>query len=121
MKPQTTVSDLLGHEGDAARVAAKVDRLVAGSDDDSMSDYWNDIRAARQEKRADNRAQSAELLRKAGVAFEAKNGGAHLIVTALGKTIDFWPGTGLWIVRGQSRQRRGVKRLIDHCTPAGDR
>lgn len=30
MKAQTTLTDLLCHQGDAARVAAQVDRLVAG-------------------------------------------------------------------------------------------
>lgn len=127
MKPQTTLSDLLGHQGDAARVAAQVDRLVAGrpasaaDDDDSMGDFWRDVKAARQEKRADNRTASADLLRQAGIQFQAKNGGAHLVVTALGKTIDFWPGTGLWIVRGQQKRNRGVRHLISSCTPQGDR
>ncbi|MCU7372813.1 hypothetical protein PEC18_18605 [Paucibacter sp. O1-1] len=122
----TTLSDLLGHQGDAARVAAQVDRLVAGrpsaaTDDDSMGDFWRDVKAARQEKRADNRAASAELLRKAGIQFETKNGGAHLIVSAVGKVIDFWPGTGRWIVRGCARPNYGVRRLIDGCTPEGDK
>lgn len=127
MGAQTTLKDLLGHQGDAARIAAQVDRLVAGrpaaavSDDDSMGDFWRDVKAARQEKRADNRAASADLLRSAGIPFESKNNGAHLIVSAMGKTIDFWPGTGLWMVRGERKQYRGVRRLISSCTPQGDR
>lgn len=94
--------------------------MTISTDDDSMSDYWRDVKAARQQKRADNRASSAELLMSAGIAFEEKNGGAHLIVKAPSGLVDFWPGTGRWIVRGSSRAQYGVKRLIDGCTPAGD-
>ncbi len=81
-----------------------------------MGDYWRDVRPAMQEesrqKRASNRESSAKMLTAAGIAFETKNEGAHLIVTANGRTVDFWPGTGLWIERGTSKQKRGVRRLI---------
>lgn len=124
MSKQTTLADLLGHQGDAARVAAQVDRLVAGSqpqDDGSMGDFWRDVKAARQAKRASNRQTSAQILQAKGIAFEARNDGAHLIVQALGRTIDFWPGTGLWMVRGQPKRYYGVRRLVDSCLPQGDR
>ena len=89
------------------------------TDDDSMGDFWRDVKAARQAKRADNRKSSAELLREAGIAFESKNDGAHLVVTALGHVIDFWPGTGLWICRKYPNTRKyGVRKLIQACTPA---
>lgn len=90
-------------------------------DDDGTVAYWRLMKAARQQKRADNRSRSADMLRQAGIAFEAKNDGAHLVVTAVGKTIDFWPGTGRWIVRGSPRACFGVRRLIQGCTPDGDR
>jgi hypothetical protein len=95
--------------------------MSAATDDDSMGDYWRDVKAARQEKRADNRKSSAEMLAEAGIKSETKNGGAHLIVSAIGKTIDFWPGTGLWMVRGQPKRSYGFRGLIAACTPAGDR
>lgn len=57
------------------------------------------------------------MLHKAGLKFEAKNFGAHLIIRAIGLTVDFWPGTGLWIVRQPRREGRGVQRLIDALTP----
>lgn len=60
------------------------------------------------------------MLLKAGIRFETKNLGAHLIVRALGLTVDFWPGTGLWIVRDTKRQGRGVQRLIDALTLTSD-
>jgi hypothetical protein len=81
-----------------------------------MGDYWRDVRPdmrkKNMEKRASNRESSAKMLADSGVAFETKNSGAHLIVTASGRTVDFWPGTGLWIERGTSKQKRGVRRLI---------
>lgn len=84
-----------------------------------MGELFRDMKAAAQERRANNRENSPARLTEAGIKYESKNGGAHLVVTALGKTIDFWPGTGLWIVRGQSRRQRGVFRLINACTPEG--
>lgn len=79
-----------------------------------VGDDFNALKKYRQEKRADNRDQSAALLSRAGVIFESKNIGAHLIVEGGAKTIDFWPGTGLWIVRGTKEKRRGVRKLIDY-------
>jgi hypothetical protein len=89
-------------------------------DDDDMGDFWRDVRAARRQKRANNRVDSASMLFVAGIKFETKNLGAHLIVHALGLTVDFWPGTGLWIVRNTKLQGRGVQRLIDSLTPSSD-
>lgn len=84
--------------------------------DPDIWDAYADLRKMRQEKRANNREQSAALLTRAGIFFEAKNDGAHLIVIGGPFVIDFWPGTGLWIVRGKaedlSRKKRGVRNLI---------
>jgi hypothetical protein len=65
-----------------------------------------------KKKRAHNRETSSKILAAAGLFFETKNKGAHLIVMAGGRTVDFWPGTGLWIERGKPKQRRGVNNLI---------
>lgn len=89
-------------------------------DDDDMSDFWRDVRAAHQQKRANNRIDNAAMLLAAGLKFETKNFGAHLVVRALGRTVDFWPGTGLWIVRNTKLQGRGVQHLIDSLTPSSD-
>ena len=78
-------------------------------DDDDVSAMWREHRAASQEKRASNRDRSAALLQEAGIQFVSKNGGAHLIVA---ERYDFWPGTGLWMARGDKSKSRGVKRLI---------
>jgi len=82
------------------------------TDDESMGDVWRDVKEARAEKRASNREQSAQILRDAGVEFESKNLGAHLIVTAECGVFDFWPGTGLWQRRGDPKQSRGVHSLM---------
>lgn len=79
---------------------------------DDMGDYWRGMAEASKHKRAANRANSADLLRQAGVEFESKNGGAHLVVYGVDRTFDFWPGTGLWVVRHSSDKRRGVRGLI---------
>ncbi|CEL30253.1 hypothetical protein [Pseudomonas fluorescens] len=63
-------------------------------------------------RRADNREKSAALLTEHGVQFEAKNMGAHLIVSYDGHVIDFWPGTGKYIPRGGGRSGRGVFNLL---------
>lgn len=80
-----------------------------------MASLWRARKDASQEKRAGNRDASARLLTEAGISFVPKNAGAHLIVTAGAKTIDFWPGTGLWQERGATKSRRGVQSLIQHC------
>ena len=79
-----------------------------------MGEMFNAWRKIRQEKRAQNRGSSADLLRAAGIPFESKNGGAHLIVAG---RYDFWPGTGLWMARGERTKRRGVRKLIARLKP----
>ena len=88
---------------------------AAPSDDDTMADYWRDVKPAMQEasqqRRASNRANSAALLRANGVPFESKNGGAHLIVEGRECPIDFWPGTGKWHSRC-GKKGFGVRNLV---------
>ncbi len=62
-----------------------------------------------KEKTASNRRTSAEVLERRGVPFVSKNDGAHLIIN---NQIDFWPGTGLWIVRQSGKKGRGVFNLL---------
>jgi hypothetical protein len=89
-----------------------------------MGDYWRDVTPGMKErsqaKRASNREQSATLLTQAGVPFETRNAGAHLIVNHGGVVCDFWPGTGLWQVRG-GRQGRGVRNLLKAINVQGQR
>lgn len=62
------------------------------------------------------REDSARLLREAGIPFESRNAGAHLIVAG---RYDFWPGTGLWMCRGDHSKRRGVRKLIQRVRTVG--
>lgn len=79
-----------------------------------MGDDFNAWREQKQAKRANNREQSAAILARSGISFETKNNGAHLVVVAGSKTVDFWPGTGLWLVRGATYKHRGVRKLVSY-------
>jgi hypothetical protein len=84
--------------------------------DPEIWETYKDLQKMRQAKRANNREQSAEMLKRAGFAFERKNDGAHLIVQADGYVVDFWPGTGKWITRGYrfTITNRGIRNLLKH-------
>jgi len=41
-------------------------------------------------------------------------------VLARGHTYDFWPGTGLWKLRGGTRTHRGVRKLLEQIKPPTD-
>lgn len=88
--------------------------------DETMGEYWRDVAPAMkqesQERRARNRASSADMLAQAGIAFESKNNGVHLIVDAGNHLVDFWSGTGKWATRGYrfALVSRGVHGLIKH-------
>lgn len=68
-------------------------------------------------KRAHNRENSNRLLRENGYQFEEKNDAAHLIVQTLRGIVDFWPGTGKFIVRDSQFEGRGVFNLMQHAGP----
>ena len=74
-----------------------------------MGEVFNAMKEASKEKRASNRASSATILDQAGIPYESKNVGAHLIVDGC---IDFWPGTGKFIVRKTNKKGRGVRNMI---------
>lgn len=79
------------------------------SHDSDIAEAGRAMRAESQARRARHRDSSAAMLRGAGIPFESRNGGAHLIVAG---RYDFWPGTGLWMARGDKAKRRGVRKLI---------
>ena len=76
-----------------------------------MGEMFNDLKKIRQEKRADNRENSAEYLVQREIPFVSKNGGAHLIVEGRECPIDFWPGTGKWHSRC-GKKGFGVRNLV---------
>ena len=74
-----------------------------------MGEVFNAMREHSKQKRANNRQSSKAMLDAHNIRYVTKNIDAHLIVE---DRIDFWPGTGKWIVRGEKKHRRGVKKLI---------
>ncbi len=74
-----------------------------------MGDVFRAMKAASQKKRASNRDNAIPLLSNANIEYESKSNGTHLIIEG---RIDFWPGTGLWIVRDTNMRRRGIRKLI---------
>lgn len=76
-----------------------------------INEMFNALKKEQQEKRADNRENSAAYLSQRGIPFVSKNGGAHLIVEGREGFIDFWPGTGKWHSRC-GKKGFGVRNLV---------
>lgn len=82
-------------------------------------EMWAEYRAERQAKRASNRAHAEAQLRAVpGITVTTANDGAHYVIGSSAGVIDFWPGTGLWIVRGSTKRRRGIAGLIQFINDA---
>lgn len=79
-----------------------------------MGDVFRAMNEDSKHRRNANRESSTEFLIAEGIPFIAKNLGDHLIVTAGNETIDFYPSTGLWIVRTTKHRARGVRKLIKY-------
>jgi ABC-type antimicrobial peptide transport system ATPase subunit len=77
-----------------------------------MAEVWADLREISQKKRRSNMASSTAMLQHNEIPFVVHNSGVHLVLTKGLETIDYWPSTGLWWIRGTSNKRRGVKRLL---------
>ena len=78
-----------------------------------MDELWKIMRERSREKRNSNKEQSTNLLVKNEIPFECKNNGNHLIIESNPK-IDFYPSTGLWRVRGENKNHRGVRSLLKY-------
>lgn len=78
-----------------------------------MKDTFEAMKEHSKQKGTNNRLQCAQTLTKAGVIFEEKNNGAHLIVEGNDCFIDYWPGTGKWITR-KGEKGFGVRNLLSH-------
>lgn len=77
-----------------------------------MGEGWDAWREMKQTKRRSNLAYSTGKLVREGLTFTAHNNGIHLVLTKDDKTIDYWPSTGLWWIRGTRNKRRGIDKLI---------
>ena len=80
-----------------------------------MGDVGRALKQASKHRRARNRAAGAAYLEREGIKFTTHNMGAHLIIvsTPTGVSVwDYWPGTGKWKERKQTKYRRGVAKLV---------
>jgi len=84
---------------------------MSGGGDLSGED-WKLYSQIGKNKRTNNRVTSANILKENNISFDVHNNGAHLIVRHEGFIVDFWPGTGKYIVRGSNTYKRGVYRLL---------
>jgi hypothetical protein len=82
------------------------------------ADYGAADPAIRRAEHDDKRRNAPIILAMHGIGFISKNDGAHLICEFDDDTVDFWPGTGRWQVRGngQTRCKHGIWRMIDRMT-----
>jgi len=79
-----------------------------------MSDIGECFAALKKENKAKKKSNlefATQYLIDKGVAFESKNSGLHLIVSGERHTIDYWPSTGFFKVRGHDYQCRGINTL----------
>ena len=76
------------------------------------NEMWREVKKHSQDKRERNRNNGAKALRERDILFETRNSGAHLIVYHNGLRVDYWPGTGYWIVKDGGRKGRGIRRLL---------
>jgi len=70
---------------------------------------WREHKHDRATKRHSNLIASTQIIKEAGITFEAKDYGQHLIIRNPFR-IDFWPTTGLW--KTSQSKGRGVRALI---------
>lgn len=70
----------------------------------------------------DQTMNAVNQLQALGIRFETQAGGMHLLVQGMDErgqpeTIDFWPSTEHWKVRGKGVRMRGVSALIERVKP----
>lgn len=78
-------------------------------EEESLAEKFRARREESQARRERHRQMAPEMLRQAGFRFLERNDGAHLIVE---DRVDFWPGTGRWMVRTSGRVGYGIVNLI---------
>ena len=82
--------------------------------DTELADAFRAMRVEKQKRAARAREEMPRYLHSRGIAFDSKNYGAHLIVYGENVTVDYWPGTGLWIPRNTGLRKKGVDKLVDY-------
>lgn len=67
-------------------------------------------------KRASATSSEQHWLTRAQIAFTVDQDDGHLVVTAHGRTIDYWPDRQSWSVRDIPGEQQGFHSLITYCT-----
>lgn len=79
---------------------------------DGVKSYYAQKRAQQRIKRESNRLYATEFLKRHKVPFVSLNQGYTLRITVPDEVIDFYPTTGLWQTKAETR--RGVFNLWKH-------
>ena len=79
---------------------------------DGVKSYYAQKRAQQRSKREANRLYAKEFLKRHEVPFTDLNQGYMLRITVSDEVIDFYPTTGLWQTKAETR--RGVFNLWKH-------
>ena len=67
--------------------------------------YFSERRKARIEKRKSNKEYGLAFLKRKNIPFIDLNNGAHVRLIFDSETIDFYPSTGLYILKDGTRGR----------------
>lgn len=73
--------------------------------DEKLKEFNAAKRQMQKQKRKANLEYSTKFLQSRGIPFKTLNNGVHLRVEVKGAVIDFWPSTGLWILKDGTRNR----------------
>ena len=79
---------------------------------DGVKSYYAQKRAQQRIKRESNRLYATEFLKRHKVPFVSLNQGYMLRITVPDEVIDFYPTTGLWQTKAETR--RGIFNLWKH-------
>ena len=77
---------------------------------EEIYEYFTEQREARKKKRKSNREYSLGFLKRKNIPFVELNNGVHVRLVFGGETIDFYPSTGLYILK-DSIKGRGIFNL----------
>ena len=67
--------------------------------------HFSEQREARKKKRKSNREYGLGFLKRKNIPFVELNNGVHVRLVFDGETIDFYPSTGLYILKDGNRSR----------------
>lgn len=72
---------------------------------DDVYGFYAAKRKVQQEKRKANKEYALEFLQRKGIPYKELNAGVHLRITLTDFVVDFYPSTGLYILKDGTRGR----------------